>query len=228
MTGRELLRLHLEAGWSITLPALDPPAQDFVVTRGDPVWSLYLATLAEEQVAIWRPELAPEQRLRLRAQAGNVGVVWDRTVRMRREVVFHYPHITSQQEERARQRARVLTADDAARIDVFEAGSASYFLHPHRAPCIGVVADGQLMSIAHSSRRTAQACELGINTLPEARRRGYGAAATILWTVLIQRQGLVPIYSAFAWNTASLRLAQSIGYMPCIAGVYGPVPGAAD
>ncbi|HKD74903.1 MAG TPA: GNAT family N-acetyltransferase, partial [Ktedonobacterales bacterium] len=71
---------------------------------------------------------------------------------------------------------------------------------------------------------TSSACELGIDTLPEARRRGYAAAATTLWTALIQQQGLLPMYSAFAWNTASLRLAQAVGYAPRIDSVYGPVP----
>jgi predicted GNAT family acetyltransferase len=84
--------------------------------------------------------------------------------------------------------------------------------------------DGRIVSIAHSSRQTPAACELGIDTLLEARRRGYATAATTLWTATVQQQGLVPIYSAFAWNVASLRLAQRVGYVPRIAGVYGPVP----
>jgi len=143
---------------------------------------------------------------------------------MRREVVFHYPLISRQQEARARQLAQPLDSDDADLINVFEAGSAPYFLNPHMAPCIGVIVDDRLVSIAHSSRQTFAACELGINTLPQARRQGYAAAATILWTAIVQQKGLVPIYSAFAWNTASLQLAKSIGYMPHIDGVYGPVP----
>jgi len=68
------------------------------------------------------------------------------------------------------------------------------------------------MSLAHSSRRTKEACELGIDTLPEARRRGYALAATILWTRAVIQEGLVPLYSALAENTASLRLAAAAGY----------------
>jgi RimJ/RimL family protein N-acetyltransferase len=142
---------------------------------------------------------------------------------MRREVIFHYPLISPQQQAHAQQRARVLNESDAALIEAFEAGSASYFLDPRTAPAIAVIIGGRLMSIAHSSRQTAEACELGIDTAPEARRRGYAAAATTLWTALVQQQGKVPIYSAFAWNTASLQLAQSVGYVPRIDGVYGPV-----
>jgi predicted GNAT family acetyltransferase len=76
------------------------------------------------------------------------------------------------------------------------------------------VFDGRLLNQAHSSRRTAEACELGIDTLPEARRRGYALAATVAWSASILAEGLVPIYSAFAANTASLRLAHGAGYRP--------------
>jgi RimJ/RimL family protein N-acetyltransferase len=224
VTDRELLRLHLEAVWGLTLPALDRAGPDMVMPDGLTPWSVYLATLARDQTAIWRPDIEPGERQRLRAEAQVAGPVWDETLKMRREVVFRYPRTGSRRLAQAVRRARVLSADDAERIEAFEAGSASYFLAPEKAPCIGVVVDGQLMSIAHSSARTVAACELGINSLPEARRRGYGAAATILWTARVRELGLVPIYSAFAWNTASLHLATSIGYSPRIDGAYGPVP----
>jgi predicted GNAT family acetyltransferase len=224
MTERELLRLHIEAVWNLTLPTLEAALSDFVLPQSSPPWSLYLGTFAQEQVALWHPEVVPEQRRQYLEDARNAGVVWDQAVRMRREIIFHSPLISPQQQAEARQRARVLGADDADLINAFEAESASYFLDPSKAPCIGVVVDGRLVSIAHSARQTPAACELGINTLPEVRRRGHARAATILWTALVQQQGLVPIYSAFAWNTASLLLAQSIGYVPRIEGVYGPVP----
>lgn len=228
MTERELLRLHLEAVWNLTLPQLDQATHDVVVRNGLPPWSLYLAVFAQEQMAIWRPGIVPGKQPRLRAQARTAGLVWDQAVKMRREVVFNYPLISAKQQTRARQLARVLTANDSDLINAFEAGSAAYFLNPHMAPCIGVVVEDQLMSIAHSSRQTSLACELGINTLLEARRRGYAAAATTLWTAIVQQKGLVPIYSAFAWNTASLHLAKSIGYTSLIDGIYGPVPESAE
>jgi RimJ/RimL family protein N-acetyltransferase len=224
MTDRELLRLHIEAGWGLTLPALDGAAHELDPARRLPPWLMYLGAFAHEAVTIWRPDAAPEQRPRLRAQARSAGVRWDASLRMRREVVFHSPRISPKQEEQARLRARILSTEDADLIEVFEAGSASYFLDPRCAPAVGVVVDDRLVSIAHSSRQTPAACELGINTLPEARRQGHARAATILWTALVQRQGLVPIYSTFAWNSASLQLARSVGYVPRIQGVYGPVP----
>jgi hypothetical protein len=147
---------------------------------------------------------------------------------MRREVAFHAPMISREQQAQARQSARVLTSADSAIIDAFEPGSAQYFLQPSCAPCIGVVITGRLVSIAHTSARTPHACELGINTLEGERRNGHAKAATTLWTALIEQQGLVPVYSAFAWNTASLRLAETVGYMPAIHGAYGPMPESSE
>jgi GNAT acetyltransferase len=230
LTDRELLRLHLEAVWNITLPVLRHAASDTELTDGVVPWSVYLATLGRSRLAIWRPDVEPGERPQLLDEAQAAGPIWDETLKMRREVVFYYPYSRAlfRQRPQAAGLARHLTAEDAARIEDFEVDSASYFLDPQRAPCIGAVFDGRLMSIAHSSRRTASACELGVETLPEARRRGYAAAATILWTAGVQDLGLVPIYSAFAWNAASLHLATSVGYRPRIEGAYGPVPEAAQ
>ncbi|HEY7355884.1 MAG TPA: GNAT family N-acetyltransferase [Ktedonobacterales bacterium] len=224
MTDRELLRLHIEAVWGLTLPALNEAARELMLTGSLPPWALYLGAFAQEEVSIWRPDVAPEQRPRLREQARQAGIRWDASLKMRREVVFHSPRISPQHEAQARLQARILSADDADLVEAFEAESAPYFLDPGHAPAVGVVVAGRLASIAHSSRQTPAAYELGINTLPEARRRGYARAATILWTALVQQQGLVPIYSAFAWNSASLHLARAVGYTTRIQGVYGPVP----
>jgi RimJ/RimL family protein N-acetyltransferase len=224
MTDRELLRLHLQAVWGLTLPALDEASHELLLTEPPPPWSFYLAAFAQERFILWRPDVEPEQRLRLEAQARHDDVAWNPALRMRREVVFRSPAISSQQQVQVQQQARILEPEDTDLINAFEAESAAYFLDPRAAPCIGIIIDGRLVSIAHSSRQTPAAYELGINTLPDARRHGYARTATILWTALVQQQGLVPIYSAFAENTASVQLAQSIGYEPRIHGVYGPMP----
>lgn len=226
MTDRELLRLHVEAVWGITLSPIDAAVGDVVVAAGAPPWSLYLATLADgSQVTIWRADTPAERRAGLLALAHAAGVHWDEAHAMRREVVFaapeSAPHVNGQ-------RARELGAADAALVEAFASGSATYFLSPRTAPCVGVVVDGRLVSVAHSSRQTAEAYELGVDTALDARRRGYAADAVTLWTQLVQKHGLTPIYSAFAWNDASLRLAQSVGFTRRIESVYGPVPRPKD
>lgn len=224
MTDRELLRFHIEAVWNLTLPPLDEAAYELILTQSRPPWSLYLGSFAQEQVAIWHAAVAPEQQLPLLEQARRADAVWDQALKMRREIVFHAPRISPTQQAQSQQFARILTAEDVDLLNAMRPEEAPITLKPQKTPYIGVVIDGQLVSIAHSSRKTSSACELGIDTIGAARRRGYAAAATVLWTALVQQQGLVPIYSAYAENTASLHLAQTTGYLPGIAGVYGPVP----
>jgi len=47
---------------------------------------------------------------------------------------------------------------------------------------------------------------------PKLVEKVYALAATILWTRAVLQEGLVPIYSVLAENTASLRLADAAGY----------------
>ncbi len=105
-----------------------------------------------------------------------------------------------------------MTEQDRALIEAFEPDAHDYYFRPEKQPLVGVVISGLLLSLAHSSRRTPEACELGIDTLPEARQRGYALAATIVWTQAVLQERLLPIYSADASNTASLRLADAAGY----------------
>jgi predicted GNAT family acetyltransferase len=85
-------------------------------------------------------------------------------------------------------------------------------------PVFAVIAENRLLSVAHSSRRTALACELGVETHAQARRRGFALAVTLLWANAVEQEGLLPFYSAMAENSASLKLAHSAGYRPFVRG----------
>ncbi len=212
---RVFLRLHVEAVWGVQLPPVEQNELTLLPASARPGWQLCVADIAEGRVYIWRPDVEPAERVELLARLREVLPLPASSPSPRgvsREVAFRLeaePVITL---EAARQLARLLTADDYALIETFESGSAAYYLKAECRPPIGVVVDGQLLSVAHSSRRTSEACELGIDTLPQARRRGYALAATVVWSAAIQQEGLVPIYSAFAANTASLNLAVAAGY----------------
>jgi GNAT acetyltransferase len=222
MTERELLRLHLEAVWGISVPPLDNATSELSATTPLPPWSLYQANLSQGQVTIWRPAVSPDERADLLHRARNANVVFDGSLGMRREVLLRFS-ATPPSGMRPQLVARHLTADNVPLLEAFEAGSAAYFLSPACAPCFGVIIDGTLVCVAHSSRRTASACELGINTASNARRHGYATTATRAWTHAMLDEGLTPIYSAFADNTASLRLAAATGYVRVSESVYGIV-----
>lgn len=228
MTEREFLRLHIEAVWGISVPPLDAASVELSPDAALPPWQLYLARLATgEQVTLWRTDASAERRADALRRERIAGDTFDPALGMSREVVLWQTGATTSAPT-PNPGARLLTADDAALVDAFEAGTVPYFLDPQRAPCFGVILDGRLVTVAHSSRRTRAACELGINTLPDARQRGYARAATLAWTAAVRSEGLTPIYSAFAWNTASLRLAAAAGYRAVSRSIYGPVRAARE
>lgn len=229
LTEREFLRLHIESCWGITIPPIEHASVDLLATAPAlPPWSLYQATLSDEQVTLWRPDLSSDQRADLLQRARSAGIPYDPALGMRREVVLRLSTTLLETSASPQHPARLLTAADEALLEAFEAESAAYFLNPRCTPCMGVIVDGRLVSVAHSSRRTAAACALGINTIPEERRQGYATIAVHAWTQAILREGLTPIYSAFAHNAASLRLAAATGYLPASKSVYGPIAEAAE
>jgi RimJ/RimL family protein N-acetyltransferase len=214
-TPRTLLRLHIEAVWGVQLPPITQNAGELLREGIQPSWKLYAADVAGEQVAIWRPDVAASERetLFVRAREAFTAPLTERVApHISREVVLRQAASPTMSLAAAQQVARLLTPDDQALVDIFDPGSVEYYFHPDRRPLFGVIVEGRLLSLAHSSRRTPQACELGIDTRPEARRKGYALAATLLWAAEVTQADLVPFYSASAENTASLRLAEAAGY----------------
>lgn len=214
-TDRTFLRLHVEAVWGVQLSSLECDELTLLPASSRPAWKLYTARIASGSVFIWRPDVESGEREALLTRLGEAqSLPVDRPLPpgVSREVAFRLADAPVIPSATARQTARLLTPDDYALLDGFEPGEAGYYLQVERRPVAGVVVDGRLLCVAHSSRRTAEACELGIDTLPEARRRGYALAATIAWSEAVQREGLTPIYSALASNVASLNLAVAAGY----------------
>lgn len=203
-----LLRLHLEALWGCPVPLLDRPDVEVVSDR---VPLVYQGEWSDGGVRVWRSDVALPTRARLlkalQLQHPPPGL------RLHAEVALvqtESPQLSVVEAERL---ARPIRDDEHAIVDAFEPGATAYYLGvPSRRPVIGVVVNRQLVAVAHSSRRTTLACELGVGTLPEYRRRGYGLAVTVLWTAAVKGEGLVPIYSALAENAPSLALADAAGY----------------
>lgn len=214
-TDRTLFRLHIEASWGVRLPSPVPNEIELWPEESRPSWRLCAADLAEGRVHIWSPEVTPMERAAFRLRVSEVLAfppIGAPLPGIRREVALSLVAFPRLGEATARSIARPLTEMDRSLIEAFESGSQDYFFDPEKRPLIGVVISGQLVSLAHSSRRTSEACELGINTLPEARRKGYALAATVVWTRAVMQERLVSLYSADVSNTASLSLAEAAGY----------------
>lgn len=215
LDNRMLLRLHVEAVWGVHILPGAGSNLTLAPQSARPDWRLCAAEIAEGSIAFWRLDVGDVEREALLARLHIAwSLPWDDPLLrgVSREVALRLAGEPVMPRETTGRVVRALTAADHALIEQFEPGSAAYYLQPQRSPLIGVIVADRLVSVAHSSRRTACACELGIDTLAYARRRGYALAATIAWTSALTREGLVPIYSALAVNTASLNLAAAAGY----------------
>lgn len=212
---RAMLRLHVEAVWGVRLPPIEQQNVMLVSESRLPDWRLYSADLAEGRMHVWRPDVTIVERETLLERLGAVSTLPPAVALppgISREVAFRLDGTPKTGAVATQYIVKSLTLADYALVEAFQADFVSDLLQPACYPFIGVIVEGRLLSLAHSSRRTTEACELGIDTLPEARRKGYALAATKAWSSAIIQEGLVPIYSALAENTASLSLAVAAGY----------------
>jgi predicted GNAT family acetyltransferase len=212
---RTLLRLHVEAVWGVQLPR--NIQDDIEVLPGglQPSWKLLVAELTGACVHIWRSDVSNRDR-NLFLMRANEAMMLPSTEPVApdisREVALHLAAQPALDIIEAQKIVRPLTSIDHPLVEAFYDEVEEHFLYAEKRPHVAVVINGRLVSLAHSSRRTAESCELGVDTLPEARRRGYALAATVMWTRMVLQEGLVPLYSALADNKASLALAAAAGY----------------
>ena len=68
-----------------------------------------------------------------------------------------------------------------------------------RQPYLAVIEDSQAVSICRSVRSSSRAHEAGVDTLGDYRRRGYATSAVAAWSLAVQSQNLIPLYST-SWT----------------------------
>jgi len=78
-------------------------------------------------------------------------------------------------------------------------------------PMLAVLASGSAVSLCASARMTSAADQAGVETHPDFRGRGHGAAATSAWAKAVQAMGRTPLYSTSWENLSSRTLARRLG-----------------
>jgi hypothetical protein len=76
----------------------------------------------------------------------------------------------------------------------------------------GAVVDGNIVAIAHTYAQTNLHADIGVSTVEQWREKGFATAAASLVAQEIQARGKVPVWSCGEDNTASLRVAQKLGF----------------
>ena len=83
--------------------------------------------------------------------------------------------------------------------------------------CFGQIESGRVASVAvtHASpdeRNPGEPLEIGVETIPDARRRGYAKSCLCGVTEMILSRGLIPEYRCTYSNVASAKTARAAGY----------------
>jgi hypothetical protein len=78
-------------------------------------------------------------------------------------------------------------------------------------PLFAVVVDGHAASVCCTVRRTADAHEAGVETVPAFRGRGFAARVVASWAHAVRLEGQVPLYSTSWKNDASRAVARKLG-----------------
>ena len=86
---------------------------------------------------------------------------------------------------------------------------------PERLPIIGIMEDGDAVSVCFCARRSEAAAEAGVETAEQFRGRGLGSRVAAAWAAAIRATGRLPIYSTSWSNKASLAVARKLALVPC-------------
>ena len=90
-------------------------------------------------------------------------------------------------------------------------GSAETLLGESIVAC--AIIGGEIVATALCSGRSEHYADVGVYTRQEYRGRGLSTAAAALVAGQVQARGLIPTWSTGGHNTASLRVAQKLGFV---------------
>jgi GNAT superfamily N-acetyltransferase len=112
---------------------------------------------------------------------------------------------------------RLLTLEDTVRLAKAPAEVRGNGYKTHEAMltngiAVGAVVDGNIVAIAHTYAETGLHADIGVSTVEQWRGKGFATAAASLVAREIQAKGKVPAWSCGEDNTASLRVAQKLGF----------------
>jgi len=74
------------------------------------------------------------------------------------------------------------------------------------------IIDSQIVALAINYARSAGYADIGVQTLPQWRKRGLATAAAAIVARTMQASGRTPVWSCGEDNQASLRVAQKLGF----------------
>jgi hypothetical protein len=105
----------------------------------------------------------------------------------------------------------VVEIHDEARLHRHFSGWIAGEIEAGAAPMIGVLSEGEPVSVCFCARRSEIAAEAGLETALAFRGRGYAPFVTAAWAASVRAGGRIPLYSTDWTNAASLAVARKLG-----------------
>ncbi|MGD1118085.1 MAG: GNAT family N-acetyltransferase [Dehalococcoidales bacterium] len=104
--------------------------------------------------------------------------------------------------------------------------SLGFGYNSERPWTVGALArcDNELVGMAVATADCDEMWQIGVDTLPEYRKRGIGKATVSAVSKYILKQGIVPYYSTTMDNEASKSIALALGYKPAWVELYSREP----
>lgn len=84
----------------------------------------------------------------------------------------------------------------------------------------GAITDGRLVATACCSSLSHRYADIGINTLPDSRNRGFATAAASLVARAIYEAGRTPVWSTGEHNIVSQHIAAKLGFVEVLREIY--------
>ena len=84
----------------------------------------------------------------------------------------------------------------------------------------GAIMNGRVVALAFTSALTPLHADIGVNTLGEYRCRGFASAVASVVARAQQQAGRIPVWSTGDFNSASLRVAQKVGFLEVFRRTY--------
>ena len=85
---------------------------------------------------------------------------------------------------------------------------------------VAAIVDGRIVNTMHCYCRSARHADIGANTLPGFRRKGFAVASGSMLCTLLHERGLTPTWSTVSENSASQTLAAALGFVSFSRRVY--------
>ena len=215
MTRRDLMRLHVEALFThdthgdlvaVNEPHGSPAPRFFVGRTEDGIILRFRCDvdveLRHELEAAARSHLL-DKRLDEPCDTTRYSVILGRSAPVEHVwagPAFCFPVALSEST-----RAAHITAITEANTDLLASHFQDWMRDVARCqPMLGMLVDGNVVSLCCSVRRTELADEAGVETAVPYRGRGYASHVTVAWADAVRKHDRVPLYST-SWANASSR-----------------------